>query len=154
MNAVALSTAFRPAIPPVPAGVARPLWSVMIPTYDCAHHLRETLVRVLAQDPGPDAMQIEVVDDHSTRDAPEDVVREVGETVGAEHPLAGIGLSAGEMFDRVPVLEEHRVDQDLGTLKRRILRFSETHPLGRVPGLRHHLGWLDRPVLVAGGPDS
>jgi hypothetical protein len=50
----------------------------MIPTYHCAHHLRETLVRVLAQDPGPDAMQIEVVDDFSTRDDPEAVVREVG----------------------------------------------------------------------------
>ena len=75
---VAPLAAVRPVIPPVPAGVARPLWSVMIPTYHCAHHLRETLVRVLAQDPGPDAMQIEVVDDHSTRDAPEAVVREVG----------------------------------------------------------------------------
>lgn len=71
-------TAVRPAIPPVPPDVARPLWSVMIPVYHSAHHLRETLVRVLAQDPGPDAMQIEVVDDHSTLDAPEAVVREVG----------------------------------------------------------------------------
>jgi hypothetical protein len=70
---------FRAAIAPVPPGVARPLWSVMIPTYHCAEHLRETLARVLAQDPGPDVMQIEVVDDRSTRDDPEAVVRAVGE---------------------------------------------------------------------------
>jgi len=69
---------YRAEIPPVPDGVDRLLWSVMIPTYNCARYLRETLASVLAQDPGPDVMQIEVVDDHSTRDDPEAVVREMG----------------------------------------------------------------------------
>jgi glycosyltransferase involved in cell wall biosynthesis len=50
----------------------------MIPTYHCARYLGETLRSVLAQDAGPDAMQIEVVDDHSTQDDPESVVRDVG----------------------------------------------------------------------------
>ncbi len=50
----------------------------MIPTYNCAAMLREALDSVLAQDPGPDRMQIEVVDDASTRDDPEAVVRELG----------------------------------------------------------------------------
>lgn len=50
----------------------------MIPTYNCAHYLRETLQSVLDQDPGPDDMEIEVVDDRSTRDDPEAVVRELG----------------------------------------------------------------------------
>ena len=50
----------------------------MIPTYNCAGYLRETLASVLAQDPGPEQMQIEVVDDYSTADDPEAVVREVG----------------------------------------------------------------------------
>jgi len=50
----------------------------MIPTYNCADYLRETLVSVLAQDPGPAQMQIEVIDDCSTADAPEAVVREIG----------------------------------------------------------------------------
>jgi glycosyltransferase involved in cell wall biosynthesis len=68
----------RPAIAPVPDGVVRPLWSVMIPTFNCAATLAETLRSVLAQDPGPDAMQVEVVDDRSTRDDPEAVVRAVG----------------------------------------------------------------------------
>jgi glycosyltransferase involved in cell wall biosynthesis len=68
---------FRQRIDPLPTGLARPLWSVMIPTYNCASYLRETLGSVLAQDPGPDEMQIEVVDDDSADD-PEDVVEELG----------------------------------------------------------------------------
>jgi len=66
------------SIPRVREQVSRPLWSVMIPTYNCADYLRETLLSVLAQDPGPDLMQIEVVDDHSTLNDPEAVVEELG----------------------------------------------------------------------------
>lgn len=62
----------------IPEGTHRPFWSVMIPTYNCAHTLRQTLQSVLGQDPGPGEMQIEVVDDCSTSDDPEAVVREVG----------------------------------------------------------------------------
>ncbi|MGH7999854.1 MAG: glycosyltransferase family 2 protein [Brasilonema sp.] len=69
---------YRATIPPVPEGEARPLWSVMIPTYNCADYLRETLASVLAQDPGPEVMQIEVIDDHSTKDNPAAVVEELG----------------------------------------------------------------------------
>jgi glycosyltransferase involved in cell wall biosynthesis len=50
----------------------------MIPTYNCAHYLRETLASVLAQDLGPEKMQIEVVDDCSTLDNPAAVVKELG----------------------------------------------------------------------------
>ncbi|MEI4473679.1 glycosyltransferase family 2 protein [Frigidibacter sp. MR17.24] len=67
----------REILAPVADG-PRPLWSVMIPTYNCAHYLRETLASVLAQDPGPEVMQIEVVDDASTLDDPEAVVAELG----------------------------------------------------------------------------
>lgn len=67
-----------PTVAPVPAGTERPLWSVMIPTWNCARYLRRTLASVLAEDPGPDRMQIEVVDDCSTADDPEDVVAELG----------------------------------------------------------------------------
>jgi len=66
----------RPEIPPVPARQPRPRWSVMIPTYNCAAYLRQTLASVLQQDPGPGAMQIEVVDDASTDD-PKSVVDEL-----------------------------------------------------------------------------
>ena len=50
----------------------------MIPTYNCAGYLAYTLESVLAQDPGPNEMQIEVIDDASTEDDPEAVVAEVG----------------------------------------------------------------------------
>lgn len=69
---------YRATILPVPEGTARPLWSVMIPTYNCANYLHETLVNVLEQDPGPEVMQIEVIDDCSTRDDPAVVVEELG----------------------------------------------------------------------------
>jgi glycosyltransferase involved in cell wall biosynthesis len=68
---------FRPSVEQLPADAARPLWSVMIPTYNCAAYVRETLSSVLEQDPGPAEMQIEVVDDGSS-DNPESVVDELG----------------------------------------------------------------------------
>ncbi len=69
---------YRPSVPKVSEEVERPLWSVMIPTYNCANYLRETLASVLAQDLGSDFMQIMVVDDHSLKDDPEAVVKEIG----------------------------------------------------------------------------
>ena len=68
---------YRPIIPPVSENTSRPLWSVMIPTYNCANYLRETLASVLAQDLGSDVMQIMVIDDCSD-DNPESVVEELG----------------------------------------------------------------------------
>lgn len=49
----------------------------MVPTFNCASYLSATLASVLAQDPGPEAMQIEVIDDASDRDDPEAVVNEI-----------------------------------------------------------------------------
>ena len=57
-----------PAIAPVTDNRPRPLWSVMIPTYNCSEYLKETLNSVLTQAPSPELMQIEVVDDASTDD--------------------------------------------------------------------------------------
>lgn len=70
---------YRAIIPLVPEGISRPLWSVMIPTYNCANYLRQTLGSVLAQDPGANVMQIAVIDDHSTKDDPEAIVQELGQ---------------------------------------------------------------------------
>ena len=71
--------AFHIKIVTVPKGIIRPLWSVIIPTYNCANYLKETLTSVLAQDPGVVIMEIIVVDDHSTKDDPEAVVKEYGQ---------------------------------------------------------------------------
>jgi len=70
--------ALPPRIDPVTAETPRPLWSVMIPTYNCAKYLEKTLESVLCQDLGPDKMQIQVVDDCSTQDDPEAVTRRIG----------------------------------------------------------------------------
>src|SRR5712692_2620823 len=69
-----------PVIPPLKeAGSPRPFWSVMIPTYNPrSNFLEETLTSVLQQDPGPDQMQIEVVDDGSNDDTASEVTRRVG----------------------------------------------------------------------------
>jgi glycosyltransferase involved in cell wall biosynthesis len=67
-----------PTIAEVPGGVDRPLWSVMIPTHNCARYLPETLRSVLSQAMPPEQMQIEVIDDCSTLDDPEVVVKEIG----------------------------------------------------------------------------
>lgn len=67
-----------PRIIPLVDGIDRPKWSVMIPTFNCAKYLRQTLESVLSQDPGPEHMQIEVIDDGSDQDDPEAVVNELG----------------------------------------------------------------------------
>ncbi|WP_114751774.1 glycosyltransferase [Pleomorphovibrio marinus] len=56
----------------------RPIWSVMIPTYNCAYFLKETLESVINQYQGPEKMEIWVVDDHSTHDNPLDVISGLG----------------------------------------------------------------------------
>lgn len=61
-----------PRIGAVPEGVQRPFWSVMIPTYNpVPGYLEQTLNSVLQQHPGPQEMQIELIDDGSTDFDPE-----------------------------------------------------------------------------------
>lgn len=51
----------------------------MIPVYNCASFLPDALASVLAQDPGADLMQIEVVDDCSTDADVEALVKQMGQ---------------------------------------------------------------------------
>lgn len=53
-------------IPPVPEGEKRPLWSVMIPTFNPTKFLLEAIESVVSQYPDSENMQIEIVDDCST----------------------------------------------------------------------------------------
>lgn len=52
---------------PLPEGTKRPLWSVMIPTFNPGKYIIEAINSIIVQDPGEDIMQIEVVDDCSTK---------------------------------------------------------------------------------------
>lgn len=67
-----------PIVPPLDPGIHRPVWSVMIPVFNCASYLRETLEGVMAQYAGEEYMQIEVVDDASTDADVAAIVLEVG----------------------------------------------------------------------------
>jgi glycosyltransferase involved in cell wall biosynthesis len=68
-----------PPINPLAGNINRPLWSVMIPAYNCSFQLKKTLVSVIKQDPGKKLMQIEVVDDFSTDADVEKLVNDIGE---------------------------------------------------------------------------
>lgn len=67
-----------PLIEPLIQNVQQPLWSVMIPSFNCSAYLSETLQAVLAQDPGVETMQVEVVDDCSTDGDVATLVQTVG----------------------------------------------------------------------------
>ncbi|MFB2936478.1 glycosyltransferase family 2 protein [Aerosakkonemataceae cyanobacterium BLCC-F154] len=67
-----------PKIDPVPEGVNRPFWSVMIPTYNRTKLLEETIISVLKQAPSPEEMQIEVIDNCSPDVDTEKIVEEIG----------------------------------------------------------------------------
>lgn len=71
-----------PATPPVIAPLAKgsilPVWSVMIPVYNCIDYITEAIESVLLQDEGEEVMQIEVVDDCSTDGDVEALVQKVG----------------------------------------------------------------------------
>lgn len=72
-----------------------PFWSVMIPSYNGADRIEAALASVLAQDPGPGAMQIEVVDDGSTEGDTEAVVRRLGgDRVSYHRQPRNVGHSA------------------------------------------------------------
>jgi glycosyltransferase involved in cell wall biosynthesis len=68
-----------PEIPAVESAMGpRPFWSVMIPAFMRTTYLERTLKSVLAQDAGPEQMQIEVVDDCSTNDDTRNLVADLG----------------------------------------------------------------------------
>lgn len=69
---------FPPVIASVAKGINRPLWSIMIPAYNCISFLKETVQSVLVQDLGEAVMQIEVVDDCSTDGDVAGLVQAVG----------------------------------------------------------------------------
>ena len=82
--------------PPViePVGESkRPRWSVMIPTFNCAHQVSETLASVLDQAPQADEMEIVIVDDASGDDI-EGVAARFGDRVRLHRQPLNLGVPA------------------------------------------------------------
>jgi glycosyltransferase involved in cell wall biosynthesis len=88
----------------------------MIPTYNPrADYLEETLKSVLQQDPGPDQMQIEVVDDCSNDDTASEVTRRVGAgrvTFHAESQNRGLANNWNRCIERARGHWVHILHQD------------------------------------------
>jgi glycosyltransferase involved in cell wall biosynthesis len=83
-----------PQIQSVPADVARPFWSVMIPTYNCDDLFEQTLRCVLDQDPGADQMQIAVVDDRSPNGRSREIVEKLApDRVEFHEQPSNVGLA-------------------------------------------------------------
>ena len=84
-------------ITPLPSGINRPYWSVMVPVYNPdERYLRKALVSILQQSPGSDRMQIEVVDDHSPdTDVSAMVARIGGSRVSYYRSPKNLGLAGG-----------------------------------------------------------
>src|SRR5438552_1532231 len=105
-----------PAIRVLPVDNCRPLWSVMIPTYNPrADYLEETLNSVLQQDPGPEQMQIEVIDDGSTDNTASEITRRVGAgrvTFHAEPQNRGLANAWNRCIERARGDWVHILHQD------------------------------------------
>lgn len=72
----------------------KPFWSVMIPTYNPNGYLAQTIESVLAQSPGSEEMQIEVIDDCSTQVDVEGFVKRIaGDRVSVYRQPYRTGLS-------------------------------------------------------------
>jgi glycosyltransferase involved in cell wall biosynthesis len=81
-----------PHIDPLEPDAARPLLSVMIPTYNSGDFLRETLRSVVTQDLGPRTMEIAIIDNCSTDDDPFAAAREIaGERIRLYRQPSNVG---------------------------------------------------------------
>jgi glycosyltransferase involved in cell wall biosynthesis len=132
-------TATPPTILPVPDdGKARPFWSVMIPAYNPSpEYLEQALRSVLEQAPGPDQMQIEVVDDGSPRVDVAAVVRQIaGDRVSVYRSPANEGLAGcwNACIKRARGYWVHILHQDDWVLPGFYARFEALIPT--VPGVR------------------
>ncbi len=67
-----------PQILPLQKTDHRPLFSVMVPVYNCYQYIEQNLRSILQQDMGSDKMQIEVVDDGSTDGDVQALVQQIG----------------------------------------------------------------------------
>jgi len=112
----------------------RPFWSVMIPTHNAGPQLEKTLQSVREQDPGPNQMQIAIVDDTSSGET----VRQLSQSVfgeRAEHHRQPAPLDIAENWNRCIDLSRghwihllHQDDLVLPGFYERLARADEVQP--------------------------
>jgi glycosyltransferase involved in cell wall biosynthesis len=111
-----VSSVKPPTIGVLPVGDDRPFWSVMIPTYNPrADYLEQALQSVLKQDPGPDQMQIEVVDDCSNDKTAFEVANRLGPgrvTFHCESENRGLANAWNRCIERARGKWVHILHQD------------------------------------------
>jgi hypothetical protein len=82
-----------PRINPVPAGVDRPFWSVMIPVYQRVQWLEQTLRSVVDELPTNEPVQIEIVDDGTHPPELDAIVARVGDPrIAVHHNATRLGM--------------------------------------------------------------
>jgi glycosyltransferase involved in cell wall biosynthesis len=140
----------------------RPVWSVMIPAYNPKEGLlRGTLESVLAQDQGPEKMQIEIVDDCSPNGNCEELVRNIaGHRVAIHRESKNLGLAGiwNRCIERARGHYIHILHQDdlvypgfYGALEYGLAEHPETgaafcrHAYCDEEGERRYLSELERP---------
>lgn len=143
----------------VPAKSPHPFWSVMIPTYNPRFdYLEQALRSVLDQDPGPEAMQIEVVDDASPDVDVEEMVRAIGGgRVSYFRSPANLGLagcwnlcivrSKGQWIHLL-----HQDDYVLPGFYERLARAAASHP--EVSLLAARSFFVDAESIIFGRPPA
>lgn len=112
-----------------------PFWSVMIPAYNPQpQHLEQTLHSVLAQDPGPERMQIEVVDDCSPNLDVSALVKQIAEErISVSRNPQNLGLAGNwnrcaERANGVWVHILHQDDYVLPGFYERLEQAAISHP--------------------------
>lgn len=96
MDPIAISVVGNsPPIAPVDNQAARPLVSVIIPTYEPGRFLIDTLKSVLVQDIGSEMMQIAVIDDGSRKCRPSNMLAglNVGDRIEYHEHADNVGLA-------------------------------------------------------------
>jgi len=95
-----LTCAYPPPVAPLPKGILRPRFSVMLPTFEPDTALERALSSVLAQAPAADQMQIAVVDDGSRTADVHRLVRAVDPAGRVEILLHRQRLGLGRNWNR------------------------------------------------------
>jgi glycosyltransferase involved in cell wall biosynthesis len=142
-----------PAIDSISSEAHRPFWSVMIPTYNRRDYLERVLRSIISQDPGPEEMQIEVVDDCSPDVDMQEVINELAPgriSLYRQPQNVGLSLNWNTCIQRARGRYIHIMHDDdmvMPTFYSEYRRFLEQEPqtvllFSRAVAVGEHDEWL------------